>query len=223
MKNVQGGLNQRTVSPKQVKHFANPYNDRCLVKIYKLYLSCIPRRGMFYRKPLPPSDKFKYQRFSAQTISQKDLSNLMKKLFCDAGIDTSNRKISNHSGRVACCTTLYNNGFDDKAVSSRSWHRSSAVNTYKRELEPMLQDISNILDPPPSTNDNKTNTTETHPSPDIKPNVSNINSTVSSLQTKDKKENVKNSFTDDMCVLNVPLSVKHILIIKGDKKIKVEL
>ena len=188
IKNVQGGLNQRSVKPKQVKHFSNRNNDRCLVKIYKTYLSCIPRKGMFYRKPLPVSEKHKYQRFSAQTISQKDLSNMMKKLFCEAGIDTSNRKISNHSGRVTCCTTLYNNGFDDKAVSSRSWHRSSAVNTYKRELEPIIQNISHALEPPPWKNSKMVCATESRP-PSDDVNTSSVNSIVSSLV--DTKEQVK--------------------------------
>ena len=83
MKNVQGGPNHRKVSPKTVKHFENPENDRCLVKLYSVYLSFIPQKGGFYRKPLPcaTNDKFKYPRFSASVILQKDLSGMMKTFY----------------------------------------------------------------------------------------------------------------------------------------------
>ena len=33
---------------------------------------------------------------------------MMKTLFCEAGIDTTGRKITNHSGKLGSCTTLFN-------------------------------------------------------------------------------------------------------------------
>ena len=79
---------------------------------------------------------------------------MLKRFFSEAGIDTSDRKITNHSARVTLCTTLYNKQFPDKAVVSRSKHRSNAVQAYQREQFDILNDISGALEP-----DLKKNTT----------------------------------------------------------------
>lgn len=73
-----------------------------------------------------------------------------KRFYAEAGIDTTGRNISNHSGRVTCCTRLYNEGFSDKAVVSRRSHCSNAVHTYmyQREQFKILSDISNTLGAP---------------------------------------------------------------------------
>lgn len=46
----------------------------------------------------------------------------------------------------------------DRTVSTRSWHRSSAVNAYKSELTPMLRDISNTLAPAPTKSEFQSDT-----------------------------------------------------------------
>jgi len=47
------------------------------------------------------------------------------------------RRIANHSGRVTCCTRLYNDGFEEQSVAGHSGHRSNAIQLYKRPcLEP---------------------------------------------------------------------------------------
>ena len=55
-KNHQGGLKQRKVIPKRVKHFANTENPgRCFVRIFELYLSRLLKdapNNSFYLKPL---------------------------------------------------------------------------------------------------------------------------------------------------------------------------
>lgn len=65
----------------------------------------------------------------------------MKKLFLDAGIDTT-------VGKVGCCTSLFNSGFDDQTVRSRSGHRSSAVELYKCPLKELEMKVSNALNAP---------------------------------------------------------------------------
>ena len=153
-KNNQGGLDHRRVTPKCIQHYADPSNDRCFVRLYETYLKLIPANGLFYRKPLPPSDKFKYPRFSAAHLSQHEISCMFKKFYAMSGLDVGSRKITNHSGRVTCATQLYNAGFDNKAVTSRSYHRSNAVESYKRILQPKLEAISNTLAPPPKVSIN---------------------------------------------------------------------
>ena len=72
----------------------------------------------------------------------------MKRMFNLAGIDTSTRIITNHSGKVNLCTTLLNDGFDDQMVRQRSGHISTAVDCYKRPGDSLLHSISNSLQPP---------------------------------------------------------------------------
>jgi hypothetical protein len=75
----------------------------------------------------------------------------MKDLFQAAGIPLENRNITNHSGKVTCCTTLFNAGFSDSSVTSRSGHRFGAVETYKRPLEALHDSVSHALQPPKPT------------------------------------------------------------------------
>ena len=72
----------------------------------------------------------------------------MQAMFSAANIDSTNRKIVDHSGRVSCCTRLYNSGFDDKAIMSRSGHRSEAVHGYKRPSFEQEMSVGEALDVP---------------------------------------------------------------------------
>ena len=46
-KNVDGGLKYRKVKPRVIEHYAQPENEHCVVKIFQLYLSHIPKSGVF--------------------------------------------------------------------------------------------------------------------------------------------------------------------------------
>ena len=73
---------------------------------------------------------------------------MFKTMFESASIDTTDRKITNHSGKVMCCTEFFNSGFSDKAVCSRSGHPNTAVHEYQHELQEMKGQISHTLNPP---------------------------------------------------------------------------
>jgi integrase len=117
------------------------------VLLYENYLSLIPRTGPLDRKPLETVASYG-PKFGANTILVNKMSQIFKIFYAEAGIDTTERNISNHSGRVTSCTRLYNGGFTDKAVRSRSNHRSNAVHTYQREQFTLLSDISDTLGAP---------------------------------------------------------------------------
>ena len=69
-------------------------------------------KGPLYQKPLDTDTVPRsLPRFSAVCIPIHQLSNMSRKFNVDAGIGTDNRNISNHSGRVTCCTRLNNTGF----------------------------------------------------------------------------------------------------------------
>ena len=144
-KNAQGGLKQSKKAQgimQPIVHYDQesgvPYS---IYRLYERYLNLIPRNGTFYRKPL---DGLK---FSAGNITQRDLKTMMKSLFIGAGIPIDNRNISNHSGRVTLCTTLFNQRYSDKTVMNRSKHTSNAVQRYQREQFPLQSDVSAELEP----------------------------------------------------------------------------
>ena len=67
-------------------------------------------------------------KYSSQTVGINTLGTYMKRMFVDANINRNRRNIkNNHSGKVTCCTALYNAGFGDKTVMGRSGHRSNSV------------------------------------------------------------------------------------------------
>ena len=107
---------------KRITQKSDPSNPRCIVKVFDKYLQHIP---------LVNKGSDKSIRFSVQSIGINTLSKRMNDLFQAAGILLENRNITNHSGKVICCTTLFNDGFSVSSVKSSSRHRSGAVETYK--------------------------------------------------------------------------------------------
>lgn len=69
-------------------------------------------------------------------------------MFLEAGIDTENHNIRNHSGKVTLCTRLYQQNFLEQQIMARSGHRSVAVRDYKGPSEEMQQSVSEALQPP---------------------------------------------------------------------------
>ena len=139
-KTFNGGLDHRRFVPRSIKQFDTGV-ENCVFKIFKLYLSMIPAEGPFYRKPL--SSVFA---FGSQNVGLNTLSVYTKTMFEECGIDTGGRRIVNHSGRVTCCTRLYNDGFDEQSVTGRSGHRSKAVQIYKRRCLEQEKAVSSAFD-----------------------------------------------------------------------------
>lgn len=213
-KNVQGGLKHKKVETKNIKHYEQQDNKHCVVKIYEKYLSLIPNAGPFYRRPMEGN----VLKFSSQVIGEKKLGVMMKKLFLDAGIDTTGRKITNHSGKVGCCTSLFNSGFDDQTVRSRSGHRSSAVELYKRPLKELEMKVSNALNAPMmKENIDKENIN--------KENI-NLEDKCDCVPSEDQKEKPKDSTVCEqskVLTLIVPNEIETLVIEKNGKRIKLSL
>ncbi|CAC5370180.1 unnamed protein product [Mytilus coruscus] len=203
-KNVQGGLNNRNIDVKRITQKSDPSNPRCLVKISEKYLSLIPREGRFYRKPLPHKASNDSIRFSVQPIGINTLSSKMKELFKAARISMTDRNISNHSGKVTCCTTLFNASFTDSTVKSRSGHRSSALDTNKRPLKALQANVSKALQPPSVNKYIK----KEH---DL--SVPNNN--------RNESENKEND--DNTMTINVPNCINKVVIIKNGKRYCLEI
>jgi hypothetical protein len=62
----------------------------------------------------------------------------MKELFQAAGIPLENRNITNHSGKVTCCTTLFNAGFSLKVFCETCLPLEYVANIYQKLLQYIL-------------------------------------------------------------------------------------
>ena len=72
-----------------------------------------------------------------------------------AKIDTTERNITGHSGKVTCATTLYALNFEEQVIKHRSGHRSDAVRAYKCPSIDLCDNVSNGFQPPKSVCVNK--------------------------------------------------------------------
>jgi integrase len=135
-------LKMRKLQPKSVRHYSSRSEERCLVRLYKLYLNLIGNEGPFYRKPLYGT----VLKFSAQVIGINTLTTLTSKMCKDAGLEGN---FSSHSGKRTCATNLYQAGISEELIMQRTGHRSiEGVRTYKRPSSEMLREVSSVLDPP---------------------------------------------------------------------------
>ena len=70
----------------------------------------------------------------------------MKKMFEEAEINVTDRRITNHSARITQVTTLLNKGHDNYDIKQRSGHRSDAVDRYKHPSNKRKFEMSAKLD-----------------------------------------------------------------------------
>lgn len=225
-------MKQRNLSIEPIIQYDQVSNSNSVYKIYEKYLNLIPRVGPFYRKPLGSVDENNNIRYSCGVISQNNIRQMLRRFFSEANVNMDGRKITNHSARVTLCTSLYNEKFTDKAVTSRSHHRSNAVHTYQRENFKTLTDISNILDAPAPKN--KTDTLKTVGISPIKTEGierNALNSTekaVSSFELASADgytpmEPTKENNDSDSLTIGVPKCVKKIILLKDGKKIAIDV
>lgn len=100
-KNCQGGLFHKSSDKKNIKQYEQPGNPRCVVKLFRFYLSLIPDSGPFYRRPLAGlSDGL--PKFSLQKVGRHTLQAYMADM-CQVA-DIKGRK-TGHSGKV--CYIIY--------------------------------------------------------------------------------------------------------------------
>ncbi|XP_062593284.1 uncharacterized protein LOC134254776 [Saccostrea cucullata] len=139
-KNFSGGLHQRNILAKTIRHYSESGTLRSLFDVYSSYISLVGE-GSFYRRPLPGPEP----RFGIQPIGVSKLGTIIKTMCAEAGFLGN---FSNHSGKRTCATTLFQSGFEEQQIMERTGHRSSAVRTYKRQSEQQLLEVSRALEPP---------------------------------------------------------------------------
>ena len=146
-KNNSGGLAQRKITPKQVKHHANSSNpSRCFIELYKQYCDhCQPlsqrKTSAFYLTPIKKTKSTTW--YSITAVGHNTLSQTVKRLCQEAGIQGFK---TNHSLRVTNATRLLQSGVDEQLIMTRTGHRSvQGVRTYKRVSEDQKLALSTVL------------------------------------------------------------------------------
>ncbi|XP_063415439.1 uncharacterized protein LOC134697228 [Mytilus trossulus] len=116
-KTYKGGLNQRHLSAKNIKHY---FQNNELYAIYEYYFQLVGsfKGNCFYRRPLDSKNGVK---FGEQPIGINKLSSIMKTMCADAGVEGY---FTNHSGKRTCATTLYQAGIPEQEIMYRTGHRS---------------------------------------------------------------------------------------------------
>ena len=128
-KNVEDGLHQRKVDVKTVKQYPQPSNRRCVAAVFREYMRCIPRSGIFYRKLLLS------RRAERQEMSGTG-HRLLKSMCTEAKINMDGRRFTNHSGKVTCVTQLYESGMlKEVEFGFVIWWLISCLIYVKRKLQ----------------------------------------------------------------------------------------
>ena len=141
-KNNQGGLKHIKVQHKVVRAYAIDNQSRCIVSLYKLYLSLgpTPRPSAFYLKEL--KNYSQNQWYSKQVVGEHPSEKVVSQI-CRTGGLTGYR--TNHSLRVTAASRMYQAEVDEQLIKEVTGHRSDAVRNYKRTTESMKRKISKIL------------------------------------------------------------------------------
>ena len=134
----------RKKQPKQVVQYANDIHpERCLVRLYKMYVSKCPvdrPDGAFYLKPLAkPTQTCWYQK---TPVGHNTLQKTVSRLCDSAGFDGH---FTNHSLRATSATRLFEAKVDEQLIMQRTGHVSSAVRAYKRVGEKLRAVTSDVL------------------------------------------------------------------------------
>ena len=131
----KGGLKHRKVKPKIVDVYPISEGDtsRCPVHIISKYLSLFPQPRKCTAFYLQARTKFRpgYW-FKDRPIGSNTLREVVKELCKKAGLPGF---FSNHSLRLTCATTLYQNDVDEQLIQEITRHRSLAVRAYKRTCD----------------------------------------------------------------------------------------
>ena len=116
---------------KQVRAYALPESDRCLVKLLDMYLSkLIPNCEHFYMCPLPKTVDDIKPWYTRQRVGVNTIKQFLPKIFSSTGNDA---KCTNHSLRTTAITRMFNGNIPEKVIAEKSGHKSTkALRCYEK-------------------------------------------------------------------------------------------
>ena len=149
-KTFHGGLLDLKYEPRVVRHICHEegkeHTTRCLVKIYRLYISlaeiCNKNGNAFYYRP-----DNKQLGFFKSPVGVNTLAKILPNMCKAVGVKVK----TSHSLRVTCATALFEKGVEEKLIRDRTGHRSNALLRYEKSTSEQNESVSSILGPVPCT------------------------------------------------------------------------
>ncbi|XP_062574060.1 zinc finger MYM-type protein 2-like [Saccostrea cucullata] len=139
-----GGINHRKLRRKQTKAYENLERpDRCVVSVFKKYISLRPKTGkvnaLYLRARAKPSND---EWYCDVRVGINTLSKVVKNLCAKAGLDGH---FTNHSLRATAATRMYSAELPEQLICEKTGHRSDAVREYKRTNTVQQQEASDVV------------------------------------------------------------------------------
>ena len=147
-KNHGGGLKDRNVTSKVVEQHENVEKpERCVVRLYKLYVSkClkdVKQDEMFYLTPKKECNLDSNLWYTKTPIGKNTLRNIVANLCKEADIKGYK---TNHSLRAMTCSLGLSRGVPDKLIMGCTGHKNmSSLHTYQRVSVKEKELVSDIL------------------------------------------------------------------------------
>ena len=123
-KNNQHRFKDVKCKNKNVKVYAQPCSERCLVALLDTYLGKLPDESTyFYLRPLAkfPSDTTKPW-YTRQRVGVNKMKTIIPQMFKDSGLEQA--MYTNHSLRATAMTRMFNSGVPEKIIVEKPRHES---------------------------------------------------------------------------------------------------
>ena len=150
-KNNQHRFKDINMRNKNVRAYALPDNERCIVKLLDTYLPLLPHNSPhFYMRALEkfPSDPNKCC-LTNQRVGINGLKNILPELSEKASLEVH---YTNHSLRATAITQMFNSGIPEKVIAENSGHRSTkALRCYERTSQEQQQAATRVINSPSYT------------------------------------------------------------------------
>ena len=147
-KNNQHRFKDINMKNKNVRAYALPGNERCIVRLLDTYLSILPPDcTYFYMHPLDkfPSDTKKCA-VTKQRVGVNILKGILPELSEKSGVGVH---YTNHSLRATAITRMFNCGVPEKVIAENSGHRSTrALRCYEKTSEELQQAVTKVINNP---------------------------------------------------------------------------
>ena len=191
-KNNQHRFKDSKAKNKEVRLYAQPESDRCLVHLLDTYLALLPVGvKFFYLHPCKefPSDPTK-PAYTRQRIGINKLKDILSVISSTSGVTT---RYTNHCLRATAMTRMFNQGVPEKIIADKSGHRSvESLRAYEHPSVALEKAAGEVIADP-----------KKQFLPDVKPVVKQEDST-SVMQTPPGLPGLSGNMAN--CTINVNIS-----------------
>jgi hypothetical protein len=143
-KNNQHRFKDINMKNKNVRAYALPGNERCIVRLLDTYLAMLPPDCAYlYMRPL---EKFPSRSKKRAVTKRVGIKGVLPELSEKSGVGVH---YTNHSLRATAITRMFNSGVPEKVIAENSGHRSTkALRCYERTSEDLQQAVTKVINNP---------------------------------------------------------------------------